>query len=163
MGFHGSYLWKLRQKIGSELVLLPGASILITNSNGKILLTKRRDSDTWCMPGGAAEIGSSFLSTAIRELEEEVGIVVKNNELVAYACISDPKIHILHYPGGDQVHAFAMWFALESWDGEAIVGDEVREIRFFGVDEIPQNTLKPSKVAVDLYKKFKKSGKFQVS
>lgn len=163
MAYIGSYLWSLRQKIGSGLVLLPGASILVENTKGQILLTRRTDSDIWCMPGGGAEIGSSFLSIALMELKEEVGIVAEADELEAFACISDPEIHILSYPNGDQTHAFALWFALRNWGGKVEIGDEVREVRFFERDAIPLNTLKPSKVAITLYERYKKTGKFQVS
>lgn len=51
MGFHGSYLWKLRQRVGHGLVLMPGASVLVENPKGKLLLLRRGDSGEWCMSG----------------------------------------------------------------------------------------------------------------
>jgi 8-oxo-dGTP pyrophosphatase MutT (NUDIX family) len=162
MPYHDSYLWKLRQKVGSELLLIPGASVLVENNKGEILLTKRSDSNIWCMPGGSAEVGSSFLLTAIQELREEVGIFVEPKELIAFACISAPEIHLLTYSNGDQVHAFALWFALQKWCGEPKIGDEVQEVCFFDISSFPSNTLKPSQVALKLYMQFKETGKFQV-
>ena len=80
MPHRGSYLWNLRQKVGHDHVLMPGASVLVLHEQDRVLLTRRTDSDVWCMPGGAAEIGSSFASTAISELREETGLIAKEED-----------------------------------------------------------------------------------
>ena len=77
-------------------------------------------------------------------------IIVKLCSGVTIACLNQDK-------------GFALWFALEAWDGKAEVGDEVREVKFFDADAIPPNTLEPSKVAIRLYQRYKETGKFQVS
>lgn len=164
MGFVGSYIWRLRQRVGSELILAPGASILVEDPDGRVLLERREDSDMWCMPGGAADEGDSFASTAIRELEEETGLVAEVDDLIAFACISDPATHTLKYANGDVTHAFAMWFVLRRWSGRLLKqSEETEEIHFFLPKEIPANTLKPSLRALELYKRFMETGQFQVS
>ncbi len=62
MGFEGSSLWRLRQKIGSELVLWPGATVCVIGPDGNVLLGLRSDDRAWGMPGGGAEEGGSFAS-----------------------------------------------------------------------------------------------------
>lgn len=163
MSFHDSYLWRLRKKIGHDLVLMPGASVLVEDVSGKILLTRRQDDETWCMPGGAAEVGGSFLQTALDELREEVGIHAEPAALVPFASLSEADVHTLYYPNGDTVHCFSLWFVLPNWSGKAEVGDEVNEVGFFTPSEFPPNTAKPSVLAMELYRKFRETGKFQVS
>jgi hypothetical protein len=64
MPFADSYLWRLRQAVGSELVLMPGAMVALQRDDGQVLLTKRADDGSWCLPAGAAEVGGSFAQTA---------------------------------------------------------------------------------------------------
>ena len=164
MPHHGSYLWNLRQKVGHDHVLAPGASVLVLDEKDRVLLTRRTDSDVWCMPGGAAEIGSSFASTAISELREETGLIAKEEDLIAFACISRPDIHILRYSNGDVTHAFAMWFLLKNWSGTlASCTDEVRELKFFSLSDPPMPLLKPTSHAIRLYLEYKRTGRFQIS
>lgn len=73
MGYRGSYLWRLRQTVGNDLVLMPGAMVALQRKDGSVLLTRRGDDGTWCLPAGAAEAGGSFARTAIDELAEETG------------------------------------------------------------------------------------------
>lgn len=164
MPYVDSYMYKLRQKVGHDLVLMPGASVAVQDHTGRILLTLRRDANVWCMPGGAAETGGSFARTALTELEEETGLRAQERDLVAYACISDADIHTLTYPGGDVTHCFAMWFLVRKWTGELREScDEVVDLRFFDRDKLPSPLLKPSVHAIKLLNAFEETGKFQVS
>jgi len=36
--FEGSYLWRLRQKVGSDLVLIPGAMVFLVAEDGSVYL-----------------------------------------------------------------------------------------------------------------------------
>ena len=59
MPFEGSYLWRLRQKVGSDLVLMPGAMVFLVRDDGAVLFTRRVDNGLWCLPAGGAEEGST--------------------------------------------------------------------------------------------------------
>jgi len=76
MGYRDSYLWRLRQAVGNDLVLMPGSMIALQRGDGRVLLTRRADDGTWCLPAGAAEPGGSFARTAVDELTEETGVRV---------------------------------------------------------------------------------------
>ena len=91
MPYAGSYLWRLRQAIGNDLVLMPGAMIALQRDDGRILLTKRADDGTWCLPAGAAEAGGSFAQTAIEELKEETGVEVAENDLIPSVAYPKPR------------------------------------------------------------------------
>ena len=50
-------------------------AVMITKSNGKWVLCKHRERDTYEFPGGRREPGEDILETAKRELKEETGAV----------------------------------------------------------------------------------------
>ncbi|MGZ8581481.1 MAG: NUDIX domain-containing protein [Actinomycetota bacterium] len=88
VGFEGTTLWRVRHKVGTDLVLWPGASVMVVRDDDRVLLAHRLDNGMWAIPGGGAEQGSSFADTAVTELREEVGLVADPADLEAFACIS---------------------------------------------------------------------------
>lgn len=89
LSFSDSYLGRLRARIGSELVLMPGAMVVLRRpADGRVLFTRRADDGTWCLPAGAAEPGGSFAATAIGELKEEAGVIVAEDDLIPFATLS---------------------------------------------------------------------------
>lgn len=163
MTYRGSYLWRLRQAIGHELVLMPGAMVALEEEDGSILLTKRADDGTWCLPAGAAEPGGSFARTAIDELAEETGIEVEKGDLVPFGCLSESEAHTIHYPNGDVTHCFALLFLAKRWRGEPDPNhDEATEAAFFGLAGLPEPIHAPTYQALDLLSSYRKSGTFQV-
>lgn len=87
-------------------------------ADGQVLLTRRADDGTWCLPAGVAEPGGSFAATAIGELEEEAGITVAEDGLIPFATLSEAELHTIIYPNGDETHCFAVCFMAERWRGE---------------------------------------------
>ncbi|MCB2090523.1 MAG: RNA pyrophosphohydrolase [Alphaproteobacteria bacterium] len=59
------------------------AGIMLLNTEGKVFVAKRIDTDVeaWQMPQGGIDDGEEPMEAAIRELEEETGI--KNAEIIA--------------------------------------------------------------------------------
>jgi 8-oxo-dGTP pyrophosphatase MutT (NUDIX family) len=125
MSFSDSYLGQLRKRIGSELVLMPGAMIALRRpADGRVLFTRRADDSTWCLPAGAAGPGGSFAATAIGELREEAGVTVAEDNLTPFATLSEAELHTIVYPNGDETHCFAVCFLAERWQGEPRPDDE---------------------------------------
>ncbi|MGH2539550.1 MAG: NUDIX domain-containing protein [Actinomycetota bacterium] len=122
MGFEGTTLWRVRQTVGTDLLLWPGASVMVVREDGRVLMGRRLDNGLWAIPGGGAEEGSSFSDTAVTELREEVGLEADPADLEGYACISRPDNHLETYPNGDVTHYFGIWFVLRRWRGDP-VGD----------------------------------------
>ena len=56
-----------------------GARVIIVNNEGKILLVRQnhQGKSIWMPPGGASEEGESTRDTAIREIMEETGLIVR--------------------------------------------------------------------------------------
>lgn len=163
MGFHGSYLWRLRQSIGNDLVLMPGAMVALQRDERHVLLTKRGDDATWCLPAGAAEPGGSFARTAIDELVEETGIEVSERDLIPFGCLSEAEAHTIHYPNGDVTHCFALCFLARAWKGDARPdGAEATEAKFVDLDNPPEPLHAPTAQALELLGAFLRTGSFQV-
>lgn len=162
MGFEGSYLWRLRQSVGNQLLLMPGAQVVVVDSEERVLFQHRADSGQWEFPAGAAEPGMSFRDTAAAELFEESGLRVKPDDLIPFASLSDPAVHLLTYPNGDQVHCFALCFEARAWTGDLSPGaDEVRVARFFEPGEFPEPLQPQTKAVWDLYCVFRATRIFQ--
>ncbi len=163
MAFEGSYLWRLRQRVGSELVLMPGAMTALVREDGAVLLVHRTDEDSWCLPAGGAEEGQGFAETALAELREEAGVEVDPADLVGFGCLSGPEDHTITYPNGDVTHCFAMCFLAHRWRGEARAdGEESDAVGFFALDELPERVHAPSAVGLEMLGRYLGSGEFQV-
>ena len=163
MAFEGSYLWRIRQKVGNDLILMPGASVVVENDEGEVLLLRRSDTGEWCVPAGAAEEGDSFAETAINELREEAGLIVDESDLVPFGCLSDPHFHVIKYPSGDITHCFAMCFAVRSWSGELEhEHEEMTGLAFHNLSSLPTPLHGPATEVCELYVRFKDSARFQV-
>jgi 8-oxo-dGTP pyrophosphatase MutT (NUDIX family) len=163
MSYVGSYLWRLRQVVGNELVLMPGAMVVLRRDDGQVLLTRRADDGTWCLPAGAAEVGGSFAQTAIDELAEETGVEVLKADLVPFASLSEAEEHTIHYPNGDVTHCFAICFLATKWRGDPRPdSNEVTATRFAPLDAVPQPVHPPTARALELLRAYLDTGSFQL-
>ncbi len=142
---------------------MPGAMVVARDAQGRVLLTRRADDGTWCLPAGGAEEGAGFAETAAAELREETGIEVAAADLEAFACLSRPDLHTITYGNGDVTHCFAVCFVAERWHGEPRAdGEEVTELGFFPLDRPPQPLHGPSATGLALYLSYLDGGRFQV-
>jgi len=163
MAYRGSYLWRLRQAVGNELVLMPGAMVALQREDGRVLLTKRADDGTWCLPAGAAEAGGSFARTAIDELAEETGIHVSERDLAPFGCLSEAEAHTIHYPNGDVTQCFALCFLARVWQGDPRPDqEESTEAKFVDLGAPPEPLHPPTAHALELLAAYLRSGSFQV-
>lgn len=163
MSYPDSYLWRLRQAVGNDLVLMPGAMVALQREDGCVLLTKRADDGTWCLPAGAAEPGGSFARTAIDELAEETEVEVAERDLIPFGCLSEAKLHTIDYPNGDVTHCFALLFLAQTWRGDPRPdGEESTEAGFFDLSTLPAPLHAPTAHALDLLAAYLGSGTFQV-
>ena len=108
-----------------------GVNVAIIAEN-KVLLTKRRDFEVWCLPGGEVEAGESLAQAAVREVLEEVGLQVQLERLVG--------IH--SRPQWLKTGGHVVVFAARVIGGElALQPAEVLEARYFSGDELPVELL----------------------
>jgi 8-oxo-dGTP pyrophosphatase MutT (NUDIX family) len=163
VAFVGSYMWRLRQRVGHELVVMPAAQVLLIDDNDRVYLQRRKDLGVWEMPSGTCEPEGSFAQTAVQEVLEETGLTIDAASLVPYACISDPTVHIVTYPNGDRTHVFSICFCARRWTGSvSIEAEEVLESSFFDQGRLPAPLAPATEAALDLYRRFIESNTFQV-
>lgn len=137
------YIVALRKLIGTRPVIICGASVIILDNIGRILLQHRVDNDMWGLPGGAMEIGESFEETAICEAYEEVGLICKN--LKFFNTYSGSKFYY-KYPNGDELYNATVTYICKDFLGQIVVDKtEGKDARFFDINDIPSIISPPVK------------------
>ena len=163
MGYINSYLWRLRQILGKQIILMPGAAIVLENQQKQILLQQRSDTHQWGLPGGGAELNQSFEEVAITELQEETGLIVEQGNLLPFASLSKPKDNIFYYPNGDVTHYFSLCFLVQQWQGELKAEEEeCLAVNFFDPAAFPDDLSVGTQKVMAHFKNYKHSGKFQL-
>ena len=142
------YISDMRRKIGRDRLMIAGASVFIYR-DGKVLLQKRKDNRCWAKHGGAVEIGEAVEDAARRELREETGLIAGKLELLG---VFSGKDMLYTYPNGDEVYIVDVVYICEDFTGELLTEtDETSELRWFGIDGIPENISPPDKRAVEKF------------
>ena len=121
--------------------IVPAASAVVVNDEGKILLQQRSDNSLWALPGGTMEIGESIGETVIREVKEETGFDVRPEHVVGI--YSNPKL-IIAFSDGEVRQQFSVCFACSIVGGRLQVSDESYQVQFFLPQEIERLNMHPS-------------------
>lgn len=145
------YIRSLRLKIGHRPLLQCGASVIVEDARGEVLLLRRTDTGEWCYPGGAVELYEKTEDAARRELREETGLTA--GRLTLLGVFSGPE-HAFTYPNGDRVSNVDVVYVCRDFTGELQAGEgEAGELTFFGRDALPENLFPPiAKVLRDYVK-----------
>lgn len=155
-----NYVERMRARIGTDLLFVPGTRLFLENRSGQLLMQLRADFRVWGFPGGNLELGERFEDCLIREVHEETGLVVSN--LVPVALASDPVHETLTYPNGDQCQFLAMMYWTRDYEGEPqLLGEENLDLGWFGPDAWPQ--MHPTmRRGLDAFLAFRRTGVFQI-
>lgn len=139
-----NYIMDLRKIVGHRTLLQVGASVILEDAQGRILLQKRSDNHCWGYAGGSVELDEVVEDAAKRELFEETGLIAEKLEL--FGVFSGKETHYV-YPNGDEVSNVDIVFICKEYSGELRRQEsEVDELRFFSVEEIPENISPPIQV-----------------
>lgn len=141
-----NYLPKERFKTPSAVILM-----LIRNKNGReqILLQKRKN--TGYMDGyydfgasGHVEDKETMKMALIREAKEEIGIKIDERDVEFVTMIHD--IHKNIYFNG--------YFKVIKWEGDPRINelDKIEEIKWFDIDNLPNNLIENRRKAIKNYK-----------
>ncbi len=150
------YVATMRELIGSRPMLLPGVRALIFNRRDEILLQRRTDMPTWCLPSGSVELGESALEALEREVAEETSLAVLEAE--AMGIYSGPA-QTITYPNGDRIQCFSLAFVVRRWEGEPRAdGVEGSTLGFFPLDALPTELAPVHVPTIEDYKQYQ--GKF---
>ena len=112
-----------------------GANVILTYQ-GKLLLEKRRDSDTWGLVGGGVKKTEDPLQAITREIYEELGIRVKKEQLRKLGVYGEPG-RIAAYRDGSVWRMVIVVFGLDlEQEPKLRISAESRALRFFSKDEL---------------------------
>ena len=112
-----------------------GANAIIT-CDGKLLLEKRRDSDTWGLVGGGVKKYEEPIDAMAREVREELGIRIPKDKFRKIAVYGEPG-RIAAYCDGSVWRMVIVVFALElEQEPQITISAESRDMKFFSKEEL---------------------------
>ena len=127
------FVLRLRERIGQELLWLPGATGVVLDED-RVLLVERADNGWWTLPGGIIDPGEEPADAAVREVWEETGVEVVAERLVSVQ-VQDPYT----YANGDQAQFLDLTFRCRPVGGAARVNDEESTaVGWFDLDDLPE-------------------------
>ena len=110
-------------KIDTRAVIFKDEKILLTHENN----------GTWSLPGGWCDVLESVASNTIKEVKEETGLDVETIKIIA---VQDRNKH------NKPIYAYGVckiFVLCNVIGGEFIENIETTEIKYFSLDEIPNN------------------------
>ena len=125
--------------------------------DNKILLV-HENNGTWSLPGGWCDVLESVKSNTIKEVKEEAGLDVKATKIIA---VQDRNKH------NQPIYAYGVckiFVMCESIGGEFKENIETTEMKYFALDELPENFAneKCTKEQVEMCFKAKDDDNWQV-
>lgn len=143
------YILELRkiEGIGHRPLQMVACAVFLFDEKGNVLLQKRADDFTWCVPGGSMELGETPEEAARREFFEETGLELGNLKL--FNVMSGEDSHFT-YPNGDEIYAVDINYVCYEYSGTFKKQDEeVLELQFFDIDKLPHNLNKNDRKVIE--------------
>ena len=141
------YIMDLRSVVGHRPLLQVGASVIVVDDENRVLLQLRSDNHCWSYAGGSVELDEIVEEAAKRELFEETGLIAERLEL--FGVFSGEETHYV-YPNGDEVSNVDIVYVCREYTGTLKCQEgEVEDLRFFPLDEIPENISQPIRKALN--------------
>lgn len=128
------FVLSLRQKIGHELLWLPGVAAVVFNEAAEVLLCRRADNGRWTIITGMLDPGEEPGPGLLREVEEETGVQARLEHLI-HVGATDP----VTFPNQDRCQFLNLVFRCAYVTGTARVNDdESSDVRWFALDALPE-------------------------
>lgn len=141
---YGGYPVLFRMALDDRISHIPfiqtGSSIVVRNELGQILLQQRADNGKWGLPGGCQDLGENLKTTAVRELYEETGIKVNEEDITLIDTLSG-KSRKRMYPNGDIVYNNTSLYLVDvnSKDIHINIDSESIKLEFFDINKLPES------------------------
>lgn len=121
--------------------LVPACGVLAADKNGRILLQRRRDTGQWAIPMGKMELGETPAQCAIRETQEETGVLTEITGILGI--YSDPG-HIIAYTDGEIRQEYEVILLGRPVSGTPTVNDEASDVGWFTPEDIKELDIHPT-------------------
>jgi len=133
----------LRERVGTDLLWLPGVTVVVRDDAGRLLLGRRADNGLWALISGIVDPGEEPAVAAVREVAEETGVAVVVEALAAVATTDE-----VVYPNGDRSVYLDLLFTARPVSPEAagaarVTDDENLAVGWFEPGALPAE-LSPS-------------------
>jgi ADP-ribose pyrophosphatase YjhB (NUDIX family) len=127
------FVLDLRASIGQQPLPLPSVTAVVLDDAERVLLVRRADNDRWALVTGCLEPGEQPAAGALREVQEETGVLVETERIVSVSALP-----LATCPNGDQVYWLDVTFRCRPVGGEARVNDdESVDVRWHELSELP--------------------------
>lgn len=128
------FILALREKIGHDLLWMPGITAVVLDESNRLLLVRRTDNGRWSLPAGILEPGEQPAEAIVREIHEETAVQAVVDRLVRVESLPPTA-----YPNGDQVQYLDLCFRCHPTGGDARVNDdESLEVAWFPLTDHPE-------------------------
>ncbi|MBO0896376.1 MULTISPECIES: NUDIX hydrolase [Arthrobacter] len=128
------FVLSLREKIGHELLWLPGITGVVLNEDRQVLLVRRTDNGRWTLVTGMLEPGEEPAAGTLREVHEETGVTAEIEHLIHVGSHGP-----ITFPNGDQCTFLNVGFRCRYVSGQARVNDdESTDVGWFDLDNLPE-------------------------
>lgn len=130
-----AHITALREKIGHDLLHLPGVTAIVVNAAGHVLLGQRSDTGRWHTIGGMPDPGESPAACCIREVKEETGLDVRIERITGV--YAPPP---MQYPNGDRCCYILTCFLCHPIDDAQVpyvADDESLAVAYFPPEALP--------------------------
>jgi 8-oxo-dGTP pyrophosphatase MutT (NUDIX family) len=121
--------------------LVPACGVLAVDEQGRVLLQRRRDTGQWAIPMGKQELGETPSQCAIRETQEETGILTELTGILGV--YSDPG-HIVAYTDGEIRQEWELIMLGRPVSGTPTVNDEAGEVGWFATGDLGSLDIHPT-------------------
>lgn len=143
------YVSDMRRRIGHDPLLFVGASVLLADGEGRLLLQRRSDNGLWGYHGGAAELYEEVEAAARRELQEETGLTA--GSMTLFGVYSGPRTAYT-YPNGDQACIVDVVYLCRDYAGTPRPQqEEVTELKWFAPGDLPRDLTPTCRPALEDY------------
>ncbi len=127
------YIASIRERIGTDLLLLPGVTAVIRDGERFLSHAPHAHSGLWSLIGGAVEPGEEPREAVIREVREETGATLVVDGIVgAYG----GRPMMVEYPNGDRVAYVTTVYQCHLFDTPHPDLEELVELGWFTRDAI---------------------------
>ena len=130
------YISEIRKYVGHMPIMVTAAMGIIYDKEKGILFEKRTDNGMWCVPGGAMELGETAEEALRREIREETSLEIQNPRFFKVR----ENVHMV-YPNGDEVYYTDLVYIIEDYSGHLGMDDESSELKWFPIQELPENIM----------------------
>ncbi|MFA6303229.1 MAG: NUDIX domain-containing protein [Legionella sp.] len=127
-----------------------GARAIVLNEEGKILLVKHTYQPHWFLPGGGVDRGETVKSALIRELKEEVGLAVNEEEPVLFGVYYNTYMNVPDYP---------VIYVVKKYTEGAVYSGEIEDKGWFSYEALHEMVSPGTKRRLDEY--FGRTGQSQ--